>query len=303
MHRRNSTSSRRSIRRSRPTSAWYRARRSSSIPVRSRPTQKTPPDRATVDRAFSSRRAPGRGVGETRSTVTEPTGVAERLLCGVRSDDEATARAARAALDDLDPAAVIGLDEDAKLAFWIDIYNAAATILHGEQPDRYETRRWGLFRALFRDPLVRVAGHDLSLDGIEHGILRRSMTAWGLGYVPRLRPDRFERRTRVARADPRVHFALNCGAASCPPIAVYTAAGIDDQLDAAVRSYLDAEVAYDPGVCVEVPRLFLWYRGDFGGKVGVYEFLERYDAIEPGDRPPLSYADWDWSRAVGQFRD
>ena len=38
--------------------------------------------------------------------------------------------------------------------------------------------------------------------------------------------------------DPRIHFALNCGATSCPPIRVYSSANLDYQLDRAAASFL-----------------------------------------------------------------
>ncbi|WP_323192978.1 DUF547 domain-containing protein, partial [Halostella sp. PRR32] len=63
-------------------------------------------------------------------------------------------------------------------------------------------------RPIFRRNLLTVAGESLSVDDVEHGILRRSRSGIGLGYVPRLRRSRFERRHRVDDVDPRIHFAL-----------------------------------------------------------------------------------------------
>ena len=41
--------------------------------------------------------------------------------------------------------------------------------------------------------------------------------------------------------DPRIHFALNCGATSCPPIRVYSSSNLDSQLDRAAASFLCAD--------------------------------------------------------------
>ena len=116
------------------------------------------------------------------------------------------------------------------------------------------------FVRFFRTEALAVAGTGLGLDAIEHGILRGGRSKYGLGYLPRLsRP--VERRYRVT-CDPRIYFALNCGAASCQAIRAYDPATVDDQLDVATASYLDRAVEYDPDRDVaRVPRLFLWYRG------------------------------------------
>ena len=69
--------------------------------------------------------------------------------------------------------------------------------------------------------------------------------------------------------DPRIHFALNCGARSCPPIRVYTEDKLEGQLDTASVSFLDQEVSVikDPASgkwILELSKLFLWYGDDFG---------------------------------------
>ena len=102
--------------------------------------------------------------------------------------------------------------------------------------------------------------------------------------------------------DPRIHFACNCGAASCPAIRAYEPDGVDDQLDLATEAYLEETVAYDPEAGVaRIPRVFLWYRGDFGGADGIRAFLRAYDAIPDGADPTLRHRPWDWSKAKGKF--
>jgi NADP-dependent 3-hydroxy acid dehydrogenase YdfG len=56
-----------------------------------------------------------------------------------------------------------------------------------------------------RSDRIPVAGVWLSLDDIEHGMLRGSKHPWGMGYLPRPFPSSFERRFRLERADPRIH--------------------------------------------------------------------------------------------------
>ena len=101
--------------------------------------------------------------------------------------------------------------------------------------------------------------------------------------------------------DPRIHFALNCGAASCPAIRAYEPAAVDDQLDTATRAYLDGTVEYDPNAdVIRVPRVFRWFPGDFGGRSGVRDFLDRYDKL-PDESVTVGYLDWDWSREAPTF--
>jgi hypothetical protein len=197
---------------------------------------------------------------------------------------------------------VRGLPDDAaRTAFWVNAYNAMVQDALDDDPGRYGNRR-----SFFGAELLTVAGRRWSPDDVEHGLLRRSRTAWGLGYLskPGFLVDSLVKRLRVDEVDPRIHFALNCGAASCPPIAAYTREGIDEELDLATRSYFDADVEYDPDAGrVYVPRLLLWYRGDFGGRSGIYRFLETYGAIPEGERPTVKYRDYDWSLSLGDFRE
>lgn len=88
------------------------------------------------------------------------------------------------------------------------------------------------------------------------------------------------------------HFALNCAAASCPPIGAYDPSRLDAQLDLATSGYL-AEAVRREGPRLLVPRLFLWFMGDFGGPRGVRRFLERH-GVETA-RAHLSFARHDWS--------
>jgi hypothetical protein len=231
---------------------------------------------------------------------TDPTALARGLLVAVR-DGEPT-RGLETRLGSLDdPALAAALDtDDARLAFWSNVYNAYAQLLLDRYPAEYEDSR----RRFFGHEAIPVAGEWLSLDAVEHGLLRRSQSPIGLGYVPDPFPSAFERRHRLDARDWRIHFALNCGATSCPPIRAYEADAVDAQLDLATRSYLRQEVTYDPETgTATVPRLLLWYRGDFGGGSGIRSILRACDCLPADADPSLSYADYDWSMRRGLFAD
>ena len=233
------------------------------------------------------------------AAVTEDlAGLAGRLLRAVRTGEPHEEPVERLSAADPDTLAA-ALDSDPRrYAFWLNLYNAWVQLALREDPSRLE-RRWRFFRA----KRVPVAGRELSLDDVEHGLLRRSQLKLGLGYLRNPFPGAFERRFRVEERDPRIHFALNCGAASCPPIAAYEADDLDDQLELATEAYLESAVEHDPDVGeVWVPKLFSWYRGDFGGKRGTVDFLRRYGLVPEGAAPSVRYRAYDWTPALGDYR-
>ena len=85
----------------------------------------------------------------------------------------------------------------------------------------------------------------------------------------------------------RIHFALNCGALSCPPIAYYQAERIDQQLGMAMDSFVGAEfIVNEVSKTIICSSLFDWYRADF---VGVFLNDPRYRGFQVQLKP------YDWS--------
>ncbi len=241
----------------------------------------------------------------------DPVELSAEFLLAVRREQPTDEIAARLADFDSETLAATLDTDGARNAFWVNIYNATTQRALADDPDRYERRR-----TFFSTPLVTVAGRELSLNDIEHGVLRRSHSMFTLGYVRTPGPlrDGFVETHAPSERDPRIHFALNCAAGSCPPIAAYTRDDIDSQLDRATRGYLDRHVSYDPDARgrfgglggsgrVLVPRVMLWFRGDFGGRSGILRFLRRYDQLPDDATPRLSYLDWDWSFDPGDYAE
>lgn len=236
--------------------------------------------------------------------VDDPLALAAEYVRATKLDDDP--ERFRRALADLEPDRLTTalVSDDARLAFWLNVYNATVQDVLSADGSLLEKRGFPPRRPIFRRDLVTVAGESMCLDDVEHGILRRSQSGVGLGYVPRVRRSAFERRNRVDGLDPRIHFALNCGARSCPPVLAYHADAVDDQLDAGTRSYLDTEVRYDAesGVA-RVPKLFSWYRGDFGGKPGIKRFLREHDVVPSDANLSLAWAEYDWTLKLGHYRE
>lgn len=230
------------------------------------------------------------------------TTLAQALLVACKCGDSADryrAVLAEATDDDLRR---VREDRRTGLAFWLNCYNAGAQLLLDERPGLYESQF--RFVRFFSATAITIGGTPLPLDRIENGILRGGRSKYGLGYLPKMYVTGFERRYRLDDCDPRIHFALNCGAESCPPIRAYEPDSVDEQLDLATRSYLDATVEYDSDAdVVLVPRVCLWFRGDFDGRSGIHEFLRTYDAIPDGVTPKIRYLPWNWSKAAGTFAE
>lgn len=183
-------------------------------------------------------------------------------------------------------------------AFWINIYNGYTQAALKAAPEKYGDRS-----AFFKAKKINVGGQMFSLDDIEHGILRRSKIKWSLGHLNKLFPSKREKALRVDTLDYRIHFALNCGAKSCPPIAFYTDENLDAQLDLATKAYLTSEVEYDRTKnTVRLPKLMSWFRTDFGGKKGMRRILQKQGLIPAGTKPRVEFKEYDWSLFLDNYK-
>jgi hypothetical protein len=182
-----------------------------------------------------------------------------------------------------------------KKTFWINCYNAFFLYLRRNQ---------GIDKpAIYREKLCSIAGQTFSLDEIEHGILRRYRAKLAGGYLPNLLASKSIRQLAVKRIDARIHFALNCGAVSCPPIAFYSVEKIDHQLDWASESFLENEtdIRRDKKE-IHFSRLGYWYLGDFGGRDGIREMVQQYlNVATKGYR--VIFKDYNWEEDLDNFAE
>ena len=127
----------------------------------------------------------------------------------VKGKDFATAKKSVAVLAAAQPdqlKAQLNTEDKAK-AFWLNLYNTFVAYSLGQDPGQFDDR--GQF---FKNEFIIVAGQPLSLDDIEHGIIRHSRNKLSMGYLGKVSVSEFEKKFRLAEIDWRVHFALNCGA-------------------------------------------------------------------------------------------
>ncbi len=183
------------------------------------------------------------------------------------------------------------------LAFWINTYNAYIQIQLKNNAKLYEDR--GDFFSEKSIPFVDMA---LSFDEIEHGILRKSAWKYGLGYIKNPFVSNEIEDLEVMQTDPRIHFALNCGAKSCPKIAIYTAKNLDRVLAINAEAFLKENSVYKKAEkTVHTTPLFSWFKGDFGGDEEILKLLKSYGIIAATEDIEIKYTDYDWTMKLDNY--
>lgn len=184
-------------------------------------------------------------------------------------------------------------DDRAKKTFWVNQYNAWYQIL---------ATRFKLSRpSIFTSAKIPIAGKLFSLDDIEHGILRRYRWKFSMGYLPQFMPLKTIKALAVDTIDYRIHFALNCGAKSCPPIAFYRYDKLNQQLDMATVSFMKGESAIDDEKKqVTVSKILSWFKGDFGGTKGIKTLLQKVFQRDFSGYS-IVFNDYDWGTALDNF--
>jgi hypothetical protein len=156
----------------------------------------------------------------------------------------------RSYLASLDKVDASKLDDQERLAFWLNVYNAYTIqliVAHGErQSIRNVNKTLGVLqlKGPWSEPLVRAAGKRLTLDEVEHRIIRREFH------------------------DPRVHFAMTSAARGSPPLRneAYTGALLERQLVDQGRIFLRESPLRNSiqGRGLVLSPIFTHFRADFG---------------------------------------
>ena len=155
-----------------------------------------------------------------------------------------------------------------QLAYWINLYNALTINLI---LDHYPVKSIMDIDKAWDLPLVSINGSELTLNDIEHKIIRPKFN------------------------DPRVHFAVNCAARSCPKLLneAYLGTKLEQQLDSQTRWFVNNKSFNQlTSSSVKVSKIFEWYRDDFGNLVS---FLNRYSDLQIAGKSSVSYLEYDWS--------
>jgi hypothetical protein len=167
----------------------------------------------------------------------------------------------RAYLERLQQVPIRKFNRDEQRAYWINLYNAATVdVVLAHYPVESILKidiSPGLFtKGPWKKKLLQVEGEAVSLDDIEHRILR---PIW---------------------KDPRTHYAVNCASIGCPNLQAqaYTSGNLEALLDAGARAYVNhprgAHVAKGR---LTVSSIYVWFQSDFGGDdAGVIAHLAQY---------------------------
>lgn len=197
-----------------------------------------------------------------------------------------------ARLGAISPDTYAAWSENEKIAFLINAYNAITLeSIINQHPLKGSIK--DIF-GVWNFKKHTVIGRSLTLDNIEHGILRKDFQ------------------------EPRIHAALVCAAISCPPLRQepYTGETLDQQLEGQVRKWLSSPKGLQIDRTqnrVAISSIFDWFgedwkteyaiKGKFTGNVkerSVLNFISNY--VSPEDKGyleqgnyKLNYLNYDWS--------
>jgi len=180
-----------------------------------------------------------------------------------------------------------------QMAFLINAYNAfTIELILTKYPDITSIKDLGsLFSSPWKPKRIALLGGKVSLDDIEHGMLRER--------------GRFD--------DPRVHFAVNCASIGCPPLReeAFVAERLDTQLDGQTVRFMSDRTRNRFAAAtgrLEVSKIFDWYGEDFKlghrGIASLAGFMTRFaDVLADapadrervrGQRAEISFLPYDW---------
>jgi len=173
------------------------------------------------------------------------------------------------------------LSRNEQFAFYINAYNAwTIKLILSDYPGIKSIKDLGsIFKSPWKKKIAHIDGKVLTLDNIEHDILR----------------SRFK--------DPRIHFAVNCASKSCPPLLSKPYEGdiLDEQLTQVTEKFINnPEYNRLKGNTLYVSRIFDWYADDFNDDiVGFFLKYARGKTLaklkENRSEIDVEYLDYDWS--------
>ena len=166
-----------------------------------------------------------------------------------------------------------GWNREEKLAYWINLYNAATIqLILKNYPlksimDINGGKAWDL-------KFVKSGSQMLSLNQIENEIIRPTFK------------------------EPRIHFAVNCAAKSCPKLlnGAFLAHKLDSQLEVATKKFINNKAKNTiSSSSIQISKIFEWYAVDFGGKEGLVNYFNKYSDIKINSSAKVTFMEYDWA--------
>lgn len=206
---------------------------------------------------------------------------------------------------------LVALNHDERMCFFVNLYNILCLHAHVTQgPPNNVLRRYTFFRAMS----YRVGGLDMTLDDIEHGILRGNKRPPMIMFIQQLRPSDPKCQHVLTKRDGRLHFVISAGTRSDPPIRILDGDNVQEELHHATVEFLSCTVKVDVEKrCVTLPRIFLWYSEDFPSpEKNLLMWVARYLPVATSGQlvnlvhseqamPKISYENFDWANAEARF--
>tara|TARA_R110000737_G_scaffold345455_1_gene373984 strand:- start:59393 stop:60073 length:681 start_codon:yes stop_codon:yes gene_type:complete len=172
------------------------------------------------------------------------------------------------------------------IVVWINLYNA---VMQLQQKNNLAKK---IDKRIFSLPIFEIAEQVLSLDIIEHGILRGNKAKRGLGFLPGSFLNSITESWACKKLEPRIHFLLNCGAESCPMIRVLTLDTIEIELVESEKDFILAETTVNHEKRIfTISSLFLFYWFDFGGKKNIKSRIHQYHNYPTYK---IRFKKWNW---------
>ncbi len=157
-----------------------------------------------------------------------------------------------------------------KLAYWINAYNAyTIKLILNNYPVSSITKIAG--GKPWDKKWINIGGKTYSLNNIENDIIRPQFN------------------------EPRIHFAVNCAALSCPPLAnkAFTAGNLNSLLEKQTKAFINnSKYNTITGGSVSVSKIFDWYGKDFGD---LKAFLNKYSSSKIAAATEVGFSDYDWA--------
>lgn len=178
-------------------------------------------------------------------------------------------------VSELEPQTLAFMPDNEKIAFYLNVYNAVTLKIVSQH---YPLKSIKDIPGVWDKIEFMVAGKNLTLNQIEHDILRKEFK------------------------EPRIHFALVCASRGCPELASipFNGKSLDEQLKTQAKKFINnqSRVRLDKdNFALYLSSIFKWFKDDFGN---VIEFISKYLPEDEAGfinqrRPRVRYLDYDWS--------
>jgi len=206
------------------------------------------------------------------------------------------------------------MKDDLRLAFVINVYNLCINQAFAQ----VGTPRGDLQRLSFFDNVkIDIGGMLFSFNDLENGVLRGNQVPPVHLRKPFAKDDpRFSSQLPRPPIEPRIHFALNCGAKSCPPIKNFSAEAVREELRINSQAFLEhgsGNLAVDvEKKTLTLTKILSWYKSDFGKTdkeiaETVLAWLrgedkEKLEALLEGGKFKIKHFPYDWSNLAKESK-